>query len=55
VKSKFTGNGAPNGMTANSSNAGMNEIAGASRKSPRFAMAGKVSSFRMFLRPSAAG
>ena len=55
VKSKSTGSGAPNGITANSSSAGMNDIAGASRKSHRFASAGKVSSLRMFLSPSAAG
>ena len=33
----------------------MNDIAGASMKSQRFASAGKVSSLRMFLTPSAAG
>ena len=33
----------------------MNDIAGASRNSHRLASAGKVSSFRMFLTPSAAG
>ncbi len=33
----------------------MKDMAGASRKSQRLARAGKVSSFRMFLSPSAAG
>ena len=55
VKSKSTGSGAPKGITAKSSNAGINDMAGARRKSPRLASAGNVSSLRIFLRPSAAG
>src|SRR5207237_8015923 len=49
------GSGAANGITANVSSAGMNDMAGASMKSTLSAWAGSVSSFTRFLRPSAAG
>jgi hypothetical protein len=55
VKSKSTGSGAAKGITADSSSAGMKDSAGATVNSHRFASAGRVSSFRMFFTPSAAG
>ncbi len=55
VKSKSTGSGAANGITAESIRAGMKDSAGAVRNRYRLASAGKVSSLRMFLTPSAAG
>jgi hypothetical protein len=53
--SKLTLSGAAKGITAESSSAGMKAKAGASRNSPPLAAAGRVSSFRMFLSPSATG
>src|SRR6266700_912317 len=49
------GSGAANGITANVSSAGTNEINGASVNNALSAWAGSVSSFRKFFRPSAAG
>src|SRR3954471_13085541 len=47
--------GAPNGMTAQATSAGMNASIGASRKMGLFTCPGIVSSFMMFFTPSAAG
>ena len=47
--------GAPNGMTANVISAGINDNAGAMMNSGLYAAPGYVSSFMMFLSPSAAG
>src|SRR5688500_9708943 len=46
---------APNGITAHAIRAGMKAIAGASTKIGVYAASGYVSSFMMFLSPSAAG
>src|ERR1051325_5154438 len=45
--------GAPYGMTDHVSSAGMNDITGARMNSGRYAWSGYVSSFMMFLTPSA--
>jgi hypothetical protein len=55
VKSKATGSGAAHGITAPTHSAGMNDMHGARKKRARFAVRGSVSSFRMFLMPSAMG
>ena len=49
----FESQGAPYGITAQVSSAGMNEITGARMNSGVFASPGYVSSFMMFFTPSA--